>query len=472
MESNGLDWVSLACISSVSAELWRKNVDCGNENHVHTAFNNGTSTNFFIGNCPMQDGGILITVTASAKGFADSTSEVFVYNKVLAEIEHLVYDTEKDQIVWNAVAGTADYRVKVTVAGNTYTFHNGTSTVFSLAGFTGDISVSVIPVTDGYNSPAEAVVTCKKTAPAAPAGVNITGMVISWEPVEGAVSYEVVIGDKTISTSTNRLNLADAALTLTQGQFYTVKVKAINANNEGSSYSEEMETGYFAMNPHLRYEQNTVYWMPVLGVENYQVRVNGANTQNVSAMTSASVTLTREGENIIEVRYVSGEATSDWVSLNVMAYAVEYDTRSVAYGAFYIEYLAVGDRMSLPTEGFSYDGMNLPVGTTPPRALPAMENCIPKAPCSPAMPILWCMRIGLPRTTASPWIPRVSILPTLKTDIKKSSHIPNILHCRYRTQATWAFTSSQAGLPLLPAPAFRSPMAWAIPCSPTMFPEI
>jgi len=339
-----------------NAQKYVITVDCGNENHVHTAFNNGTSTNFFIGNCPMQDGGILITVTASAKGFADSTSEVFVYNKVLAEIEHLVYDTEKDQIVWNAVAGTADYRVKVTVGGNTYTFHNGTSTVFSLAGFTGDISVSVIPVTDGYNSPAEAVVTCKKTAPAAPAGVNITGMVISWEPVEGAVSYEVVIGDKTISTSTNRLNLADAALTLTQGQFYTVKVKAINANNEGSSYSEEMETGYFAMNPHLRYEQNTVYWMPVLGVENYQVRVNGANTQNVSAMTSASVTLTREGENIIEVRYVSGETTSDWVSLNVMAYAVEYDTRSVAYGAFYIEYLAVGDRMSLPTEGFAYDG--------------------------------------------------------------------------------------------------------------------
>ena len=34
MESNGLDWVSLACISSVSAELWRKNVDCGNEDYI------------------------------------------------------------------------------------------------------------------------------------------------------------------------------------------------------------------------------------------------------------------------------------------------------------------------------------------------------------------------------------------------------------------------------------------------------
>ena len=34
MENNGLDWISLACTSSVSAELWKKNVDCGNEEYI------------------------------------------------------------------------------------------------------------------------------------------------------------------------------------------------------------------------------------------------------------------------------------------------------------------------------------------------------------------------------------------------------------------------------------------------------
>ena len=148
------------------------------------------------------------------------------------------------------------------------------------------------------------------------------------------------------------------------------------------------------MNPNLRYERNTVYWMPVLGVDQYQVRVNGVNIVNVGAVCSAPVVLTREGENTIEVRYVSGENASDWVGVTVMAYAVEYDTRSVAYGAFFVEYLAVGDRMSLPE-------MISPAGTMRPRALPVTASGIPKVRPSPAMPTRWCMPIGRPRITIS-----------------------------------------------------------------------
>ena len=110
------------------------------------------------------------------------------------------------------------------------------------------------------------------------------------------------------------------------------------------------------MNSKLSYAQNTVYWSPVLGADQYQVRVNGGDVTVVTGANSSKVTLTKEGENLIEVRYVYDTTFSEWVSITVNAFAVEYDTRTVTTGALIVEYLAVGDVMSLPTEGFSYDG--------------------------------------------------------------------------------------------------------------------
>ena len=339
-----------------NAQRYAITIDCGDDSHVHTAFDNGASTTYYMGNCPMQEGGIRITVTAMAGGYASSTSKVFVYNKVLDRVERVEYDAKNDRFVWDAVANAADYLVTITVGDQDYVFHNGTSTSFSIAGFSGDITCGVVPVTEGYNSPESAEASCKKTAPAAPNGLQISGMVISWNPVEGAASYEVTVGDQVIAVDTNSLDLAQGGLTLSQGQIYRVKVKTVNANNEVSSFSEEIVAGYFAMDPNVTYHHNTVYWSGVLGASKYQVRVNGGSILNVSDATSAKVVLTQEGENLIEVRFVNGEEHSEWVSVTVTAFAVEYDTRSVAYGSFFVEYLAVGDEMSLPTTGFSYDG--------------------------------------------------------------------------------------------------------------------
>ena len=63
------------------AEKYYVTVDCGNPAHKHTMFDNGSSTVFSILNCTMQKGGIKITVTASAKGYASSVSKTFVYEK-------------------------------------------------------------------------------------------------------------------------------------------------------------------------------------------------------------------------------------------------------------------------------------------------------------------------------------------------------------------------------------------------------
>ncbi len=339
-----------------NAEKYTVNIVCGNANHSHTNFDNGSSTTYYLANCQMQEGGILITVTASATGYASSISNVFVYDKTLGVVENLKYDAANDKFSWNAVAGAVNYKVTVAVGDKEYTFNNGAINSISIAGFTGNITVSVVPESEGFNSPAAVSASCEKTAPAAPVGITVSGSVVSWNAVEGATSYEVVIGDRTVPTNETSLNVAAASLALVQGQTYTVKVKAIAANGESSSYSEAVEIGYFAMISKVTYTQNTVYWSPILGADQYQVRVNGGDVTTVTGTNSAKVTLTKEGENLIEVRYVYDGTFSEWAAATVNAFAVEYDTRTIATGVFAIEYLAVGDVMSLPTEGFSYDG--------------------------------------------------------------------------------------------------------------------
>ena len=330
-----------------NAQKYIITINCGNKNHNHENFDNGTSNTYYLANCEMQKGGIVITITATAKGFAPSTV-TYVYEKNLAGVENLKYDAANDCFTWNAVAGAAGYTVTVTVGDNTYTFQLGTVTNFNLGAYTGNIAVAVTPVAKGYNSPDATEATCQKTAPAVPQGLVITGSTLTWDAVEGAVSYEVTIDGQTVSVTENNINIATESFGLIQGEFYSVTVKAINANNEASANSAPVAFGNFVMNSDLTYNKNTVTWSPVLGVEQYQVRVNGGDAFNVIGANSAKVVLTKEGENIIEVRYVYGENISDWASITVTAFAVEYDSRTFTNGIYFIDYLAVGDVLTLP----------------------------------------------------------------------------------------------------------------------------
>ena len=352
-----------------NAERYFISIDCGNDKHIHNAADNGNSTTYYIGNCPMQEGGIKITVTAWANGYAASTSKTFIYDLTLDKVAKVEYDADKDVFVWDAVTGAFEYIVTVTVGENTVVINNGNSTSFSAKGYTGNVTVSVVPAATGYNSPEGTEASCEKTAPAAPTGLAFADGILTWAEAVGAVKYEVKVGNKTFTVETNSIDVVEK-LNLAENAVYSVQVRSVSAANEASAYSDAYAFGYLAMSDSVVYNKNVVSWAPVLGNNiTYKVRVNGKNVATVST-NYARIELTKEGENLIEVVcLVDSQEASDWMSVTVNAYAVEYDTRS-PFGSFYTEYLAVGDEYTLPGTdfgtGFAKSGYNFAVWANSP----------------------------------------------------------------------------------------------------------
>lgn len=340
-----------------NAQEYLITIDCGNKDHNHTQLRNGASTVYNFSNCQMQEGGIRFTVTATAKGYLESVSTEFVYERNLAGIENLVYDAENDCFVWDSVANAADYLVTVTVGGQTITVHNGIGNSFSIAAFTGEITVSVVPVTEGYNSPAAATASYSKTAPATPQNICVNNMVITWDAVEGATKYEVKVGGETYEVTTNSLDLVEKKFNASVGVEYPILVKAF-AGNEASGYSKSVNALYRSMDPALSYSNNTVSWTPVLGASEFDVRVNGGEAVRVSGVNGVQVQLTKAGINVIEVK-CADLSSSQWIAIEVFAYEVIYNSRTVIGGEV-TEYLAVGDNMLLPqaftNEGYDFAG--------------------------------------------------------------------------------------------------------------------
>ena len=337
-----------------NAEKYLITVDCGNKNHEHTLFDNGSSTTYNFTNCPMQEGGIKFTVTAEAAGYASSVSETFVYEKKLSAVSGIAYNKGTDSFVWDFVADAAQYRIELTTADGTFTFTTVANS-FSLADYTGNVTIKVTPVTDGYISPAATEANCNKTAPAAPTELTVNGTTVTWKGGDVA-QYEVRIGEQTFTVTTNSFDLQTSGINFEAGKVYDITVRAIN-NGEASKYSKPVTVGYFKLDTSLTYSENTVSWSPILGCKNFEVRVNGGEVITVSDKNSAPIVFTKAGINLIEVRCTDLEKP-EWVSLEVTAYEVTYMTRSMAGDI--TEYVALGDTLSIPANltyaGYTFGG--------------------------------------------------------------------------------------------------------------------
>lgn len=333
------------------AEKYLITVVCGNAEHNHTNFDNGTSRTFNFANCDMTADGIRFTITAVAEGYGSTTSREFVYRRDLNTVEGLRYDEATQTVIWNEVPNAANYMVSVqcgNAAHNHAFVNNGSQTFVSLKGCDaceGGIVVKVYPKTRGFNSPAASELVVNKTGLATPSDIRINGTVISWAAVNGAAKYEVQIGSSTHETTETSLDLANLVNWI-EGNDYTVSVRA--AGDNSSLWSDALTVRYAELNAQLRYQQNTLYWMPVVGATGYEIQINDGDIISIAdGASSAKIVLTQAGTNVLKVRYMEGSTYSEWVSMEVYAHTVTFDTRGGTQVP--VQYLAVGDLVELPT---------------------------------------------------------------------------------------------------------------------------
>ena len=300
------------------AEKYFITIKCGNPAHNHDMIDNGNSNVYNFANCEMKEGGIEFVVTATARGFASSVSTTFVYEKKLDAVTQITVDAETDTLVWTPVGSAAYYLVQVgesveRVYGNTY----------SLKNFTGDLTIKITPVTDGFLSPEATTHTYKKATLQAPTGLTINGMVVSWNAVEGATGYNVKVGSKVIAATGTTLDLSTADVSFLTGE--TVRISVMATGTTDSQYSDELVTYNQAFTDAVLYKNGYVYWTPVVGDGNYEIKVNGGNSFVVSNDVKAPIVFTKAGLHTISVRFASKAYTSEWVSVDVMVYSVTFD---------------------------------------------------------------------------------------------------------------------------------------------------
>ncbi|MDE7406410.1 MAG: leucine-rich repeat protein [Clostridiales bacterium] len=347
-----------------NAEKYILNIDCGNEMHEHSEFDNGKSTYFSLANCEMQRGGIKITVTAVAAGYSSSVSEQFVYSKDLDAVPTPLYNEETQTVSWQVVPNATNYEISLvcdTLEHSHSRLDLGLNTSYCIkecAVPEGGLIVSVTPRSKGYNSPDPTTLRItaeQKSAPATPRDMRIVETTLSWSPVE-ADKYVVRIGDKEIETTSNTIDLSKQEVNWAKGSDYKIYVRAVKGE-KASAWSDAVDARYYAMYSTLTYNRNTVSWRHVIGATGYEVRVNeGVVTTITNGVNFAKVKLTKAGDNKIEVRYLAttedgNTEVSAWAPLDVRAYTLTYDTRggSAAAGVSLTQYYAVGDELSLPT---------------------------------------------------------------------------------------------------------------------------
>ena len=343
-----------------NAERYYVSVVCGNPGHNHTNVDNGTSGVFSFANCTMPADGIRFTVTAVAEGFASSTSDTFVYKKVLDAVGGLVYDASTGRVSWNPVQGAAYYMVSVScgnAAHNHGYINNSTATYVDIrecVATDGKITVSVYPVTKGCASPAASTLEVAKDHLPTPSDIRINDTLISWADVEGATSYEVMVGGKTYTTDKPSYNLSDI-INYVEGTEYKISIRAVGTT--ASLWSDAISTRYFKLSDKLEYNRSTLTWSAVIGATGYELQINDGEIISLSdGAHSSKVTLTKEGINVIKLRFVAGNHASDWISTEVFAYAIHLDPRGGSNVS--VQYKAIGDELDLPTPekvGYTFD---------------------------------------------------------------------------------------------------------------------
>ncbi len=333
-------------------------INCGNENHNHSALDNGSNNTYNFENCSMREGGITFVVRAEAEGYAPSVSETYVYSKDLGKVNGLAINDEK--ITWNAVNGAAGYMLTITCGNHEHAPEYVAGTSYGIKNCSGEISVSVQAMAFGANAGEAAEASYTKNALATPANVVLNGNTLSWDKVEGATSYKVTVNGAEYEVTGNSYSLANAGIAV--GQKASVSVVAVGAANSVASDAVEV---YNRAMGEISYKNGVVTWPYVMGADSYSVTVNGENAKTVVGANSVAVELTRSGANEISVCYYSDGEASNAAKITVNAKSVTLNGNAGMAVGTKIKYYVNGDKVELPEAvrtGYTFGGWYNNVG--------------------------------------------------------------------------------------------------------------
>ncbi|MBQ7408027.1 MAG: InlB B-repeat-containing protein, partial [Clostridia bacterium] len=335
-----------------NAQEYLITIDCGDENHNHVEISNGSSTTYNFANCQMQEDGIIFIVKAVAENFIASSSVPYAFEQSLAAVEGLTV-TQEGMLVWNAVENATAYVVEI----NGKAVNVGNVTEYSIANLAaGQVSIKVQAVAKAYNAGAAAELGYEKEAMAAPANVAVNGNALTWDAVAGAVSYNVMVGDKVYNVTGT--TFAITAEHFAEGQELQVKVQAVAENQaQNSYYGAAVNVSNVQTVQQVNYQSGVATWNYVMGATAYLVKVNDGEEMTVTT-NSAAVVLTKEGVNVISVCGMKdGAQLGEWAAANVTAYSVTFNTLGGSEVA--TQYYAVGDKINLPEstlDGYTIGG--------------------------------------------------------------------------------------------------------------------
>ena len=337
-------------------------VKCGDPSHKHEEESLGESSTYNFANCQIGANGYEFTVKATAEGYVESVSDVFVYNRSLGQLTGLTRDTTTETLSWTKVEGATSYIVRITVGGETVEKTVYTESIF-MGDYRGDITAEVISVAFGYQSTSE-VITYTNTRLPAPTNIKVSGSTITWDAVEGATGYVVSIDGKEFATTTNSMTMSDQHFVQGQKE-YKISIRA-NASNakDNSMYSEEFTAKYGVMGDRLSYENNVLSWDAVFGAVKYVITINaGTESQEEIEITdgsiSAVITWPKAGENTVSVYCVDkdGEKSTE-ITIKVTTYEIKFETGENAVPVEPM-YKAIGDEYELPeamANGLAFQG--------------------------------------------------------------------------------------------------------------------
>ncbi len=145
----------------------------------------------------------------------------------------------------------------------------------------------------------------KLTAPT----ISLTGNVVSWTPVENAVSYDVYVNDTKVGNAltTTEYTLAETAIGSYKIQVVAVGDGELYLNSDKSAHQTYVISATILDAPILSVQDNVVSWSAIENATGYVVIVNGTPQSEATTQTSYTVDLT-VGLTTIKVVAVTTDA--------------------------------------------------------------------------------------------------------------------------------------------------------------------